>query len=188
MTSPFSRLMDYAVECQFKRDPGGRLVFFPYSRRKQAYFIDSKPDEDKIRSFVKIYRTASTLLSWMSFPSTFVPVVILEDYAGLSPQRHRLAIVIGISLFFWLVLGALQWMLWAAYKKTVPNVTSSLSEVGPDVRARLIIVPTQRRVRLVALGAFIVCLGLLILILFLVSARPHSRALHISHPAACTRG
>jgi len=185
MISPFSRLMDYSVDCQFRKDLSGRLVFFPFSRRKKAYFVDSKPDEEKIRSFVKMYRSASTLISWLSFPSTFVPAVILDDYAGLSPQRPRMAIAIGIALFFWLVLVALQCMLWSIYKKTVAGVTSSLTEVGPDLKSQLTASPGQRRIQRVALGVFLACVGVLILILFAVSARPYSPVIQRSPAAVC---
>lgn len=187
MSSLFSRLMDGSVECHFRRDQSGRLVFIPFTLKKKCYFVDSKSDEEKIRAFVKMYRSASTLLSWMTFPSSFIPAIVLDDYAGMTPQHHRLAIVIGISLFFWLVLVALQLMLWAVYKKTVPSVTSSLSEVGPDFKSQLAVSPEQRRVRRVALGILIACVGFMILILFAVSARPHSRVIRRDPSAVCSQ-
>jgi len=58
MISLFSRMMDRAVDSQFKKDPNGRLVFFPFTARGKAYFVDSKSDEDKIRSFAKMFRSA----------------------------------------------------------------------------------------------------------------------------------
>ena len=57
MISLFSRTMDRAVDLQFRKDPGGRLVFLPFGPRKKAYFVDSKSDEEKIRAFVKMYRS-----------------------------------------------------------------------------------------------------------------------------------
>jgi hypothetical protein len=187
MSSLFSRLMDGGVESHFRRDQGGRLVFIPFTLKGKCYFVDSKSDEEKIRAFVKMYRSASTLLSWMTLPSSFVPVVILDDYAGMTPPHHRLAIVIGISLFFWLVLVALQLMLWAVYKKTVPSLSASLSEVGPDFKSQLIVSPEQRRVHRVALGIALACVGLMILILFAVSARPHSRVIRRDPSAVCSQ-
>jgi len=41
----------------------------------------------------------------------------VDDYAGLSPQGHRLAIALGIPLFFWLMLGALEGMLWGCTRR-----------------------------------------------------------------------
>src|SRR4029077_20135520 len=103
----FSRIMDRAVDSQFRKDQNGRLVFIPFTLKGKCYFVDSKSDEEKLRGFVKLFRSTLTLISWLSFPSVYVPVVILEDFGGLSPRGHRLAIVLGITLFFWLILGAL---------------------------------------------------------------------------------
>jgi hypothetical protein len=164
MISLFSRLMDDAVESHFRKSPSGRLVFIPFRLKGKCYFVDSKSDEEKIRAVAKMYRSALTLISWLTFPSTYVPAVILEDYAGLTPRGHRLAIALGIPLFFSLVLATLQWMLWRVYKKTVPSVTASLSEAGPDVKGQLSQV--SRRPGRLALGVLLACAGLLVLILF----------------------
>jgi hypothetical protein len=170
----FSRLMDRAVESHFRKDlKSGRLVFIPFSLKKKCYFVDSQSDEEKIRAFTKLYRSVFTLISWLSFPSMFVPAVILEDYAGLTPRGHRLAIALGVPLFFWLILVALQWMLWSVYKKTIPSVTASLSEVGPEVKGQLIEV--SGRPQRVALGVLLACLGLLILMIVGILGWHHPR-------------
>jgi hypothetical protein len=55
MTSLFSGAIDYPVESQFRKDPSGGLVFLPLGPRKNGYFLDAKPEEEKIklRSFLK---------------------------------------------------------------------------------------------------------------------------------------
>jgi hypothetical protein len=123
MTSPFSRLMDYAVDAHFRKDQSGRLVFVPFSLKRKCYFIDSKSDTDKIRAFVRMYRSAFQLISFLTYPSLIIPVLILEDYAGLTPRGHRMAIALGIPLFFWAVLIALLWMQWSLYKGGIPSMT-----------------------------------------------------------------
>src|SRR6266481_439609 len=173
MSSPFSRMMDRAVEAHFRKDQSGRLVFIPFSLRRKCYFVDSKSDEEKIRALVKMYRSAIQLISWLAFPSVFVPAVILEDYAGLSPRGHRFAIAFGIPLFFWLVGGALAWMLWGLYKEAIPSLTSSLSEAGPEVMGQLSeISPRPRRLRLLVVAAGLILLGLA-LVAFLTSYHFH---------------
>src|SRR5882762_4046650 len=137
MISLFSRMMDYAVESHFGKDRSGRSVFIPFSRKGKCYFVDSKSDEEKIRALVKMFRSAVQLISFLTYPSLFVPGLILEGYAGLRPRGHRLAIAFGIPLFFWLILGALAWMLWSLYKGAIPSFTSSLSEVGPEIKDQL---------------------------------------------------
>jgi hypothetical protein len=161
MISPFSRMMDYAVEAQFRKDQSGRLVFIPFSPKRKCYFVDSKSDEEKIRAFVRMYRSASALISFLLYPSAMVPGLILEDYAGLSPRGHRLAIALGIPLFFALVLIALVWMLWSLYKGAIPSLTSSLSEVGPDVMGQLSKIPRPPwRLPLLFVGASLLLIGL----------------------------
>jgi hypothetical protein len=171
MISPFSKMMDYAVDAHFRKDRSGRVVFIPFSPKRKCYFVDSKSDEEKIRALVKMYRSAIQLISWLAFPTTFVPAFILEDYGGLTPRGHRFAIALGIPLFFWLVLGALAWMLWSLYKGAIPSLTSSLSEVGPDVMGQLSeISPRPRRLPLLVVTAFLLLI-VLALFAFLASRR-----------------
>jgi len=171
MISLFSRMMDYAVDAHFRKDPSGRLVFFPFTSKGKAYFVDSTPDEEKIRSSVKMFHSAITLISFLTYPSLAVPGFILEAYAGLSPKRHRLEIVLGILLFFWLVLAALAWMLWGVYKEAVPGLTASLSEVGPDLKRQLSEASPSRLLALSCLFPGILLLGVGILVAWHYSHR-----------------
>jgi hypothetical protein len=163
MISPFSRMTDYAVDSHFRKDRSGRLVFVPFSLKRKCYFVDSKSDEEKIRALVRMYRSAFQLISFLTSPSIFVPAFILDDYAGLSPRGHRLAIAFGIPLYFWLVLVALLSMLWSLYKGAIPSLTASLIEVGPDLKGQLRQI-SQRPWRLPLLFA---AAGLLVMILAL---------------------
>jgi hypothetical protein len=170
MLSLFSRMMDYAVESHFGKDRSGRLVFTP---KGKCYFVDSKSDEEKIRALVKMFRSAMQMISFMTYPSLFVPGLILEDYAGLSPRGHRLAIALGIPFFFCLVLGALAWMLWSLYKGAIPSLTSSMSEVGPEINGQLVGIshPPRPGVLLSVLAGLL----LIVLALFAFLASYHFR-------------
>jgi hypothetical protein len=88
MIALFSRLMDRAVDFQFRKDPSGRSVFLPLGSRGKAYFVGTAADEQKIKSFVKMYKSTSTLISLLTFPSVYIPGVMLADFAGLSPKFH----------------------------------------------------------------------------------------------------
>ncbi len=159
-----SGLINKAVDAQFRKDPNGRLVFLPFGPRKQAYFVDSKADEEKIRAFVKMYRSIAMLISLLTCPSIYVPALIL-DSAGLSPWQHRLTIILAISLFFWLVLICIAIMVWAVYKAAVPDLTASLPEVGPDLKGQLTeLLPRSRRPALVFLLAGIALLAVGVLV------------------------
>lgn len=180
----FSKLMDYQVDGQFRKDPSGRLVFLPFSSKGKAYFVDSKSDEDKIRAFVKMYRSATVLMSWMAYPGIYVGTM-LNFYAGATPLRTRLEAVAGISLFFLLVFFLLLWVLWGVYKKTVPSLTSSLSEVGPELKGQLRkISPAPQRLRTVALLCVIAIIILLMGAVILATSR-HSRVMRSSSSAVC---
>lgn len=175
MISLFSRMMERAVDLQFRKDPSGRLVFFPFGPKKKAYFVDSKSDEEKIRAFVKMYRSFSAMISIVIYPSVYVPALILDGYAGLSPRQHRLVIALGVPALFWLVLLALVLLLWVIYKATVPGLTSSLSEVGPDLKDQLSeITPRSRHQRRVVLACLLA--GIVLLGLGIVEATSYSRS------------
>jgi len=186
MISLFSRTMDRAVDLQFRKDPSGRLVFLPFGPRKKAYFVDSKSDEEKIRAFVKMYRSFSALISIAIYPSVYVPGLILDGYAGLSPRQHRLVIALGVPALFWLVLVALVITLWVVYKATVPGLTSSLSELGPELKGQLSeISPRPRNEQRLAL----VCLfaGIALLALGIVGATSYSRGKQPCPPDSTSR-
>jgi hypothetical protein len=154
--------MDYHVEAQFRKDPTGRLVFLPFGSRKKGYFVDSESDAEKIRSFVKMYRTAFGMINLLVFPSIYLPGFVLNFCR--MPLRSKLETVGATSLFFVLLFGALMFMLWSVYKETIPCLTSSLSEVGPDLTDQLTeISPRPRRLQRAALwflvaGAFLLAL------------------------------
>ena len=167
-------LMNRVADAHFRKDPNGRLVFIPFTRRGKCYFVDSKADEEKVRAFVNMYRIPNTLISLLISPMVTIPALFLEDYGGLTPRAHRLTVALGVSGFFWLSFVALGLMLWVVYRATVPGLTASLSEVAPEIKAQLrAISPQQPGVRRVVL----VCLfaGLILLGLALVALTGHSR-------------
>jgi hypothetical protein len=133
----FSKFIDAAVDRHFKKDRSGRLVFIPFSPKRECYFVDSKSDEEKIRALVRMFQSAITVIPLVMYPIIAVPGFILDGYAGLSPRGHRLTIALGIPLFLWLVLTLFMWMLWSLYKRAIPGLTASLSEVGSDVTSDL---------------------------------------------------
>jgi len=162
MISLFSRLIDLGVESQFRKDPSGRLAFLPLGARNKAYFVDSKSEEEKIRAFVKMYRSASAMISWMT-SGILVLGLMLHDYARSNSREYSLAFAVGVPVFLWLLLIAFMLMLWGLYKRTVPSFTASLTEVGPDVKAQLrAISPRPRRVVLVfvAAGLFLMAVAI----------------------------
>ena len=163
----FSRFIDYGVELQFKKDSSGRLVFLPYGSRGKAYFIDTTADEEKTRSFVKLYRSASTLMGWLGMLAIYAYGWSFTSYLGASPLRNRLMAFVVSSLVYILIMVGFIWVLWAVYKETVPTLTASLSEAGPDVKGQLTTSAQQRSVKRLALGVLLVAAGILVVIVLL---------------------
>lgn len=171
MISPFSKLLDHVVDGHFRQDRSGRLAFSPrVAFRDKAYFVDSPSDAQKIKAVVRMYQSASTLVSVLAYPVMMIVGLFLDDYAGLTPRELRLQVSLGIPLFYALISSALIWMLWHFYKKAISTFTSSLTEGGPDVLAQLTeIYPRPRRILFTA-GA---CILLLLLIIFAVTFSIH---------------
>jgi hypothetical protein len=185
MIAMFSAIMDRALDSHFKKDQSGRLIFIPFSLKRNCYFVDSKSDEEKLRGFVTLFRVPLLLISLLTFPAIYIPALILDNFAGLTPRAHRMAIALGVPLFFWLVLAALVAMLWGLYKKTVPGVTASMTEVGPDVKDQLREI--SRRSKPAKLAVLLACLGVLLLMIAAILAWHHTLKSSVS-PAKVTSG
>jgi len=166
-----SKVLDTAVDRQFRKDPSGRLVFVPFSLKRKCYFVDSKADEEKIRALVRMYRSMTTVLPLVIYPIIMAPGLFLDDFARLSPRSHRLAIAIGIPLYIWLILIGFLWMLWSLYKGAIPGLTASLSEAGPDVKGELREFSASVSRRALAVAAVLLLIGAA-LIAFLTSYHP----------------
>jgi hypothetical protein len=154
MISLFSRMMDYVVEQHFRKHPSGRLVFLPLVRRGQGYFVDSPADEEKIRAFVKMYRSAATLLTVLGTMGIYAWGWNPIFHVGANPLRNRLVALAESSLANMLVFVAGAWLLRGLYKRTIPIFTSLLGEVGPDAVGQLSRISQRpRRIALVCLFA-----------------------------------
>jgi hypothetical protein len=154
MVSPFSSMMDYVVEQHFRKDPSGRSVFLPLVCRGQGYFVDSKADEEKIRAFVRMYRSAATLIAVLGPMGIYAWGWNPIFHVGPNPLRNRVVALGESSLAYLVIYVGWAWLLWSVYKKTVPIFTSSLSQVEPGAIAGLTKVSHRnQRVALVFLFA-----------------------------------
>jgi hypothetical protein len=161
--------MNRLADVHFRKEPRGRLVFVPFTLRGKCYFVDSKADQEKIRAFVSMYRIPNILISLLISPMVMVPGLFLEDYGRLTPRMHRLTTALVVSGFFWLSFVGLAAMLWLVYRETIPGLTASLSEVGPETKAEFKAISSQQRglprVALVCLLAGLILLGLALVVL-----------------------
>jgi hypothetical protein len=157
MISLFSRMMDWAVEQHFRKDASGRCVFLPLVRRGQGYFVDSKADEEKIRAFVKMYRSAALLVVVVGTMGIYAWGWNPMFYAGGNPLKNRLRSLVGSSVIYLVIYLGAALLLWEIYKRAVATFTSSLSEVGPGGAGQLSTVSQRpRSIALVCLFAGLV--------------------------------
>lgn len=188
MAFMFSKIMDASVDAHFRKDLGGRLVFIPFNHKGKRYFVDSKSDEEKLRALVKMYRSATVLISLMVYPVIYIPGLVLDVFGGMTPRSHRLSIAVGIPSFFGLLLIGLMLMQWILYKRAVPAFTRSLSEVGPDLQLQEPAASArQQRIALACVGILLLLLGFIV---FAVQhrrtpcpTRPHCQQLELDSPA-----
>jgi hypothetical protein len=166
MISPFARLIDYAVAFHFKRDPSGRLVFLPLISKGQGYFVESKSDEEKLRAFVKMYRSANLLLTLLCYLVILAPTSLGYNlYAGAIPMRAKLMTAVGTGLFWVLCYGASGWTLWSLYKKTIGSFTDQLAVAGPGVLGQVSEASSgRRRLALLIVFAATIIIGVALLV------------------------
>jgi hypothetical protein len=185
MVSLFSKLIDCGVECQLRKGPNGDLVFLPFGSRKRAYFVDSQSDADKIKAFVKMYRGAGLLISWMYIGgmSIFGHYLTFYPGAGAIPLRTRMLSSAWPVSAYMLLMFIFVWILWGLYRQAIPALTSSLREAEPDVNGQLAEVSAQqRRVVLVCVAAGLILMGLVFL-----TVQPRCRKPHPAPGQVCGR-
>src|SRR5580693_988445 len=161
MIPPFSWLVDYAVGAHFRTDSRGRVVFLSLISKGQGYFVDSKADEEKLRTLVGMYRGANLILTLLCYLAIMAPTSIGYNlYAGPIPLRTKLMTAAGTGLLWLLCFGASAWMLWGLYKRAVAKFTYAMREVGPGDVAHLSNEPQgARRAALLFLLAGSIILG-----------------------------
>ncbi len=91
MPSPFAKFLDFAVAAHFRKDSRGRTVFLPLITKREAYFIDSPSDEQKLRGLVRLYRGSSAALNLMWSLLNFIAVWPLVPSALTTAARSRCA-------------------------------------------------------------------------------------------------
>jgi hypothetical protein len=169
MPSPFAKFLDFAVAAQFRKDSNGRTVFLPLVTKREAYFVDSPSDEQKLRALVRLYRGASAALNLMwsllNFIAVLAPGSISSYYGSYVPLREKLTAVAWVavpSLLFW---GAAAWIVWSLYKQAIKIYTQSLPPAGPEVIDHLIPVSNRpQRVALAVLGAVCIVVAIAVLV------------------------
>jgi hypothetical protein len=155
------------VDARCRKDSSGRLLFLPYGRRRAGYYLDSASDYPKVKALVAIYAVGSLLFQVLGSTSALVITLgASSDRPGPLAGKLEFALIIYIISAFtfqWLPM----WLLWRLYRSLLPELCSSLQEVGPESMGNLQTIPNPMRRR----GLMVAFVGLLLMlvVLFMVS-------------------
>src|SRR5204863_3092917 len=106
------------VDACFRNEKAGRVVIFPGDRRNRGYVVKSKADEQKIRSFLKMFFCAHLAILLLGYLLASGWSLDLSHALG-GPSAFLLRTA-GICVgFYSLVVGLPHLFLWGCYKETV---------------------------------------------------------------------
>ena len=157
----------------FRKDSAGRLVFLPFGMKRPGYYIDSPSDEQKIRPFAKMYFLSRALVQLFGNLSAFF---FAEGVAFADPHTstvHKIKnflviYIITISLFELLPL----WLLSRLYRRSIPEICSSIPVAGVEEVSRLESSARPMRRTLIILGSLTILIGVTVgIACFLIAHR-----------------
>ena len=157
-------LLDSMVGAQFRNEKAGRVIVFSGGRRGRGYLVRSEAEEQKIRSFLKMFYCAHFSIMMLGF--LLASGWSHDIYTGLGRPAEHLYRAMGIAfVVYFLVVGLPDILVWRAYKKAFVNFVSAQDEVvisgGP---------PRQKQIYI---GVAIIVFALLLAfgVFFLVQAK-----------------
>lgn len=158
-------LLDSLMDAYFRDDPAGRVVVFPWNRRHHGYLVKSQAEEQKIRSFLKMFfcAHASILVLGCLLASAWA-----TDLGHIfDRQTQHVLRLEGIFLgVYLLVVGVPYWLLWISSKRASLSFVSAQDEVFVSGKS-----PARRA--WIVIGVGFALLGILILLggIFLIRAK-----------------
>jgi hypothetical protein len=157
-------LLDSIVSANFRSEKVGRVVIFPGDRRHRGYVVKSQAEEQKIRSFLKMFYCAhaSILILGFQLASGWSHDLV---YALGRPALHLYRTMGVFAGIYSVVAGLPYFLLWRSYKKAFVSFVSAQDEVLVSGK------PARRRAW-VAIGVGLIVLGLGMLLAFAASHRP----------------
>ena len=153
-------LVDAMVDRSFRETDAGRVVVFSGDPRKQAYLVRSSSEEQKIRSFLKMFNFAhlyvlvfGTMLSQSC--ASWVTYAVLE-----RPANHLLwSTSIFIAMYI-AVVGLPYFFLWRSYRRTL----ESFGSPADAVPLAAISAPSRPWIPLMVVGFAILILAAVLLL------------------------
>jgi hypothetical protein len=157
-------LLDAIVAPCFRDEKAGRVVVFYGDRRNRGYLVRSEVEEQKIRSFLKMFFCAHAsilLLGGLLASGWSTDLRRVLDRQAAHALRAE-GIFLGIYL---LVVGVPYFLVWRSYKKSFVSFISPQDEVVVSGKR-----PRQQHV-LLAVGMIVFAVAILLGVILLIRTK-----------------
>jgi len=123
-------LLEAIVNRSFRETASGRAVVFPGDSQKQGYLVRTAAEEQKVRSFLKLFFFAHLYLLVFGVLLSNICASWLVEKLFDRPARHMLA-VMAISLAVYAaIFGVPYFFLWRTYKRALTGFTDTADAVS----------------------------------------------------------
>jgi len=123
-------LIDAMVDRSFRDTPAGRVVAFSGDSRKRGYLVRSPAEEQKIRSFLKMFYFGHLYILVFGLMFSQVCASWLARGSYDRPAHHLLGSVSIFAAIYCLVVGLPYVLLWRAYKRALTSFVAPTDEVS----------------------------------------------------------
>jgi hypothetical protein len=123
-------LIDAMVNRSFRDTLAGRVVVFSGDPRKRGYLVRSLAEEQKIRSFLKMFYFAHLYILVFGVMLSQVCASWFAYGSFDRPAHHLLASVSIFVAIYCLVVGLPYALLWRAYKRALTSFAAPTDEVS----------------------------------------------------------
>jgi hypothetical protein len=123
-------LIDTVVNRSFRETQAGRVVVFSGDPRKRGYLVGSLAEEQKIRSFLKMFYFAHLYILAFGTMLSQGWALWLTHGSFDRPAHHLLGSVLIFVAIYCLVVGLPYALLWRAYKRALTSFIAPADEVS----------------------------------------------------------
>jgi hypothetical protein len=123
-------LIDAIVARSFRETQAGRVVVFSGDPRKRGYLVRSLAEEQKIRSFLKMFYFAHVYILVFGVMLSQVCALWLARGEFDRPAHHLLGSASIFLAIYCLVVGLPYALLWRAYKRELTSFVAATDEVS----------------------------------------------------------
>jgi hypothetical protein len=123
-------LVDTLVQRSFRETQAGRVVVFSGDPRKRGYLMRSLAEEQKIRSFLKMFYFAHLYILMFGTMLSQVSALWFVNGSYDRPAHHLLGSVSIFVAIYCLMVGLPYTLMWRAYKRAFTSFIVPADEVS----------------------------------------------------------